>query len=568
MLRSIKPALLKLKIAVAFLAVAPLLAAQNETNAPVPFPVKIQVDAAKSTGEIHPIWRFFGADEPNYAYMKDGRKLIGELGQMRPTGEVFFRAHNLLNSGDGAPALKWGSTGAYHEDAAGHAVYDWTILDRIFDTYLEKGVRPYVEIGFMPREFSIHPDPYQHHYTTESNYGAIYTGWSYPPKDYAKWGELVYQWAKHSIDKYGVAEVERWYWEVWNEFNIAYWHGRPEDFYKLHDYAVAAVRRALPSAKVGGPDSAGAGQALRNFLEHCAHGTNYVTGQAGTPIDFISFHAKGAPAFTNGHVRLGIANQLNVMNGAFRIIAGFPELKSKPVIIGESDPDGCAACLGGAYGYRNGLQFASYTAASFARESDLADRYGVNLEGALTWAFEFEDQPLFKGFRVLATGGIDLPVLNVFRMFNRLGSRRLAVESDAATPLDDILRRGVRANPDVAALASLDGKKLCVLVWHYHDDDVPGPDADVSLEVNNIPATAGPVRMRHFRIDQEHSDAYAVWRQMGSPEKPTPEQYAKLEQAGKLAPLGAAETVSVRDGQAMVRFALPRQAVSLLEFEW
>jgi xylan 1,4-beta-xylosidase len=134
--------------------------------------------------------------------------------------------------------------------------------------------------------------------------------------------------------------------------------------------------------------------------------------------------------------------------------------------------------------------------------------------------------------------------------------------------LDDILRRGVRANPDVAALASLDGKKLCVLVWHYHDDDVPGPDADVSLEVNNIPATAGPVRMRHFRIDQEHSDAYAVWRQMGSPEKPTPEQYAKLEQAGKLAALGAAETVSVRDGQAVVRFALPRQAVSLLEFEW
>jgi xylan 1,4-beta-xylosidase len=224
--------------------------------------------------------------------------------------------------------------------------------------------------------------------------------------------------------------------------------------------------------------------------------------------------------------------------------------------------------LGGAYGYRNGLQFAGYTAASFARESDLADRYGVNLEGALTWAFEFEDQPLFKGFRVLASGGIDLPLLNVLRMFNRLSGRRLAVQSDAAVALDDILRSGVRANPDVAALASLDGKKLCVMVWHYHDDDVPGPDADVALEVNNIPATAGPVRLRQFRIDQEHSDAYAVWRQMGSPEKPTPEQYAKLEQAGKLAALGAPETVSVREGKAAVRFALPRQAVSLLEFDW
>jgi xylan 1,4-beta-xylosidase len=288
----------------------------------------------------------------------------------------------------------------------------------------------------------------------------------------------------------------------------------------------------------------------------------------GTPIDFISFHAKGAPAFINGHVRMGIANQLNVINGNFRIIAEFPELKGKPIIIGESDPDGCAACLGGAYGYRNGLHFASYTAASFAREPELADRFGVNLEGALTWAFEFEDQPLFKGFRVLATGGIDLPVLNVFRMFNRLSGRRLAVQSDGAVPLDDILRQGVRAAPDVAALASLDGKRLCVLVWHYHDDDVPGPDAAVALEVNNFPAATGPVRMQHFRIDQDHSDAYAVWQQMGSPPQPAPEQYARLEQAGQLASLGAPETVSVQDGKASLRFALPRQAVSLLVFEW
>ncbi|MGA2542731.1 MAG: beta-xylosidase [Verrucomicrobiota bacterium] len=563
---------LTLKMAVALFAVLPLLAAQSDTNppaaAPVPFPVQIQVDAAKTTGEIHPIWRFFGADEPNYAYMKDGRKLIAELGQMRPTGTVFFRTHNLLNSGDGTAALKWGSTGAYHEDAEGHPVYDWTILDRIFDTYLENGLRPYAEIGFMPREFSIHPDPYQHHYSTDSSYGVIYTGWSYPPKDYAKWGELVFQWAKHCVDNYGAAEVRQWYWEVWNEADIRYWQGRPEEFYKLHDYAVQAVRRALPAAKVGGPDYAGSGPALRNFLEHCLHGTNYVTGQVGTPVDFISFHAKGAPLFTNDHVRMGLGTHLARINTAFRIISSFPELKDKPIIIGESDPDGCAACLGGAYGYRNGLQFASYTAASFARESDLADRQGVNLEGSLCWAFEFEDQPLFKGFRVLATGGIDLPVLNVFRMFNQMSGQRLAVQSDGAVPLDDILRRGVRASPDVASLASLDGKRLCVMVWHYHDDDLPGPDAAVALEVNNLPATTGPVRLRHFRIDQEHSDAYALWRQAGRAEQPAPEQYARLENAGKLTPLGAPETVSVRDGRVAVRFALPRQAVSFLEFEW
>src|ERR1035438_6496708 len=106
-----------------------------------PFPVTITVDAGKPTGEMKPIWRFFGADEPNYACMKDGKKLIAELGELRPQ-EVYFRAHNLLCTGDGTPALKWGSSNAYTEDAQGNPVYDWTIVDRIFDTYRARGVHP------------------------------------------------------------------------------------------------------------------------------------------------------------------------------------------------------------------------------------------------------------------------------------------------------------------------------------------------------------------------------------------------------------------------------------------
>jgi xylan 1,4-beta-xylosidase len=166
------------------------------------FPVEIRVDAANPIGELRPIWRFFGADEPNYAYMKDGQKLLRELGALRPK-EVFFRAHNLLTSGDGTPALKWGSTGAYREDAQGRPVYDWTIVDRVFDTYLERGVRPYAQIGFMPRDLSVKPEPYQHHWTPATRYEEIYTGWAYPPKDHAKWEELVYQWTKHCVERHG-----------------------------------------------------------------------------------------------------------------------------------------------------------------------------------------------------------------------------------------------------------------------------------------------------------------------------------------------------------------------------
>ena len=317
------------------------------------FPVHIQVDASKVTAPLKQIWRFFGADEPNYAYMKDGQKLIADMGRLAPN-HVYFRAHSLLVTGDGTPALKWGSTNAYREDAQGNPIYDWAIVDRIFDTYLQRNVKPYVEIGFMPEALSTKPQPYKHSWTPLAKYEEIYTGWAYPPTDYKKWGDLIYAWARHCVEKYGRAEVEQWYWETWNEANIGYWRGTPEEFRKLHDYTVDAVRRALPTARVGGPDTAGTGgQFTRDFFEHQLRGTNYATGKTGTPIDFVSFHAKGRPEFVDGHVRLGIANQLATIDGGFQIVASFPELKSKPIVIGESDPDGCAACQGPQLGYRN-----------------------------------------------------------------------------------------------------------------------------------------------------------------------------------------------------------------------
>jgi xylan 1,4-beta-xylosidase len=537
-----------------------LIATSSFAEEVPPFPVAIRVDAAKTRGELKPIWRFFGADEPNYAYMKDGAKLLGELGELRP-GEVFFRPHNLLTTGDGTPALKWGSTNAYTETADGQPVYDWTIVDRIFDTYLARGVHPYAQIGFMPKALSAKPEPYQHRWTPKAKYDEIYTGWAYPPRDFAKWEELVFQWAKHCVEKYGREEVERWYWETWNEPNIPYWRGTRDEFYITHDRAIRAVRRALPTAKVGGPDVAGGpgGKFLGEFLAHCLN--------AGTPIDFISFHAKGVPQFVDGHVQMGLSNHLNDIDRAFAVIAGFPALKSKPIVIGESDPDGCAACQGPQLGYRNTTMYSSYTAASFARKHDLAERHGVNLEGALTWAFTFEDQPLFAGFRQLASGGIDLPVMNVFRMFSAMGGQRVAAESDGALTLDEMLKAGARARPDVAALASLDRKKLCILVWHYHDDDVSGPDATVSLSLSGLPLPDGTSRLRHFRIDAAHSNSFEVWKQLGSPEHPTPEQYATLEKAGRLAALDVPQALETKDGAATVRFALPRQAVSLLVIE-
>lgn len=540
---------------------------QNDT-ANTTFPVGVRVNAGAPKGPLRPIWRFFGYDEPNFTYMKDGRKLLSELGTLGEP-QVFVRTHHLLTSGDGTPGLKWGSTNAYTEDAQGNPVYDWTLTDRIFDTYLERGLKPYVQLGFMPEALSTHPTDYPHDPPSDK---LIFppSGFGHPPKDYAKWGELCFQWAQHCAEKYGRAEAESWWWEPWNEPNIDYWRGTPAEFHQLYDYSVEGVRRALPGARVGGPETAGGpgGDFLRDFLEHCARGTNYATGRQGAPLDFLSFHAKGSPTFEDGHVRMGVRHQLSDIDRAFAVIASFPEFKDRPIVIGESDPEGCAACRGSQNGYRNGTMYSSYTAASFARKHELADRHGVNLEGALTWAFEFEDQPYFAGFRVLASNGIDHPVLNVFRMFGRMGGQRLTTESTAGATLDAMLTDGVRGRPDVSAFAGLDAKKLCVLVWHYHDDDVPGPDAAVDLALNGLPPALHAATLQHFRIDAAHSNAFETWKGMGSPEQPTPAQYAQLEHSGRLAPLAAPQPVRIDNGTARLQITLPRQAVSLLELEW
>jgi xylan 1,4-beta-xylosidase len=568
-----RPSFPQAVLAASLLATSALGAATEPAGAAAPssvaaFPVSIHVNAARSLGEVKPIWRFFGADEPNYATMKDGRKLIGELGQLRP-GSVYFRAHNLLNTGDGTPAFKWGSSNIYTEDRHGNPVYDWTIVDHLFDTYRARGVRPYVELGFMPEALSSHPEPYQHAWRPGFRYDLISTGWAYPPKDYAKWAELVYQWVRHCVARYGRAEVEQWYWEVWNEPNgPAYWHGTPEEFFKLHDYAVDAVRRALPTARVGGPDVAGSGgKFMEGFLQHIARGKNYATGAIGTPVDFVSFHSKGSPRFIDGHVRMGISNQLRTLDRGFAMIAAVPELKDKPIIIGEFDPEGCAACQGPQNGYRNGTMYSSYTAAVFARAPLIAQQHRVNLEGALTWAFEFEDQPYFAGFRALGSNGLDLPVLNVFRMFSRMAGQRLAATSSAEVPLAQIVKNGVRGAADVGAVASRDGNKLCVLVWHYHDDDIAGPDAAVALAIAGLKPAAGAARLTHYRIDGDHSNSYAAWKRLGSPLAPNEKQYAALEQAGQLATLTAPAQVPVVDGAVTLKFKLPRQGVSLLVLE-
>jgi xylan 1,4-beta-xylosidase len=543
--------------------------------------VSIHVDTTETLGPMSPMWAWFGYDEPNYTYTPNGRKLLSALAAASPV-PVFVRTHNLLTTGDGVPALKWGSTNAYTE-VGGRPRYDWTIVDRIIDTYLERKMKPFVQLGFMPEALSSRPQPYRHFWKPGDNYNDIYTGWSYPPNDYAKWGELNYQLTRHLVQKYGRREVESWWFEVWNEPDIPYWRGTPEEYMKLYDFAADGVKRALPTARIGGPEVTGPNGArtqkfLRDFLEHCLRGTNYATGKIGSPLDLVTFHAKGAPrVMPDGRVRMSVSNQLRAISNGFGIVASFPELKNTPIVIGESDPEGCAACpirTNPANAYRNGTMFSSYTAEQIARTYQLADLHKVNLLGSVTWAFLFEGQPYFDGFRDLATNGIDKPVLNTFRMLGQMRGQRVSARSSAALDVEAVRDRSVRESADVAALASRDTRSAAVLVWNYHDDDLPSNPAqgpapgpvEIDLTISGVPD--GRATLTHHRIDNDHSNSYTRWKAMGSPQSPTKAQIAELEKSGQLQLLAPPSQVTVSGGRTVVTFSLPRQGVSLVKLTW
>ncbi len=531
-------------------------------------PAVIHVNLEQTKGEMKPIWAWYGYDEPNFTYMKDGRKLLTELAALSPV-PVYVRTHNLLTSGDGIPALKWGSTNIYTEDAQGNAIYNYHITDSIFDTYIKRGMKPLAQIGFMPEALSTHPQPYQHHWKPGVDYGKIETGWAYPPKDYKKWEELIYQWVSHCIARYGKKEVESWYWEVWNEPNGAYWKGTVPEFYKLYDYAAAGVKRALPTARVGGPDvTGGAEKWLGGFLKHCLTDTNYVTGKIGSPLDLVLFHAKGSPKVINDTVVMGIRQQLRDINGHFKEINSFAELKNIPIVIGESDPEGCAACgmaTNPENAYRNGTMYSSYTAAALARIYDLKDMYNENLIGAVNWSFEFENQPWFAGYRDLATNGADKPVLNIFRMLGMMKGERVAVISNRAYNMQTVLDSSIRGKQtDIGGLAAKDKKSATVLVWNYSDKDKQSAGEPVSINVDGIPVEITSVNVTEYRVDETHSNSYTAWKNMGSPQQPTAKQIAILEKAGQLQTIGKPAQLKVKAGSVNINVSLPQQGVSLL----
>ncbi|MGC2635648.1 MAG: beta-xylosidase [Acidobacteriaceae bacterium] len=550
-------------------AVIPALPTAPSTPA-----VQVTTDLSQTVAPFRPIYNWFGYDEANYTTTTLGRQLLGELHDLSPV-PVHIRVHHLLTSGNGQPELKFSSTNVYREDAAGHPIYDFTILDGIFDAYKAAGIEPLVELGFMPEDLAATlPDrhePYQVHFPHSTISGAS----NNPPKDYRKWGDLARAVTAHLVERYGRATVQHWYFEVWNEPDIDYWHASREDYFRLYDFAVAGVRAALPTARVGGPATTGpasphAYEYLKAFLDHVQNGRSAASG-GKVPLDFISFHVKGHPEIAGGSVTMGLNRELEDADRGFALIAQYPSFRRLPVILSEADPEGCAACssrMNPANNYRNGTLYPAYTAAAFKGLLGLAAEHDTNLIAMLSWAFEFEGKDYFEGFRTLATNGIDKPILNVFRMLGMMGGDRIAVTSTGSVPLATEVSTGVRAGWDTDALATREDRRAAVLLWNYRDAEEAAPATPVAVTVKGIPAGIRRVLVAEYRIDDTHSNAYTAWEAMGSPQQPTAEQYAKLRSAEGLQLLTSPQWEDVAGGAIRVETAMPPESVSLLSMRW
>jgi xylan 1,4-beta-xylosidase len=539
------------------------------------------VDCAEFQGPLKRIWASIGYDEINWTYTPRGKALYRTL---RELAEVpyFVRNHNAFTSGNGLSSPAWGSTNVYHELSDGSVAYDWTISDQVYDAITGAGFRPLIELGFLPRDLvptGLGTSDWERDVGME-NYESDGL-WKYPPKDYDKWAELVYQFISHLVARYGRDEVEAWHFELWNEPDIPhYWLGSLEEYCRLYDYSAAAAERALPTISIGGPGStspnnAPAGEFLDGFLKHCTSGQNAVSGETGTRLDFISFHTKGAHYTTRRYYNLRQPTQRETASSAvimrdiragLDIIARYPELRDRPVFVDECDP-----AVGTIYGVfdnpsfviTNTQHYPTFLCALVKRVLDLNKMRGDPISLITSWAFYFEGKRFFEGNRTLMTNeNIEKPVLNALRLLGRMGHTRLATHSSRGR---DVLAEHA-AQSEVDVLAALSGERVTVLVWHQADEWWLAGEGEVSVRIANLPF-GGDAVLNHYRIDDDHSNSYAEWVRQGSPQDPSTAQIAHIKSRQGLEMLNPPQVLSTHDGGLDITFKLPLQAVSLLEIE-
>ncbi len=549
-------------------------AAPSDPSIPHVRRARVEVDAATAVGPITRMWESIGYDEINWTYTATGRSLLSTFGGLASSG-FHVRPHYVFCSGNGFGLPHWGSGNVYHEDEHGQPYYDFTIVDQVYDAIVGAGNHVLVELAFTPRdllppeaaEFTVPDSP-----TVYSAYE--HGAWAYPPRDYDRWAGLVAAHAQHCLERYGADEVDTWLWELWNEPDIFYWRGTPEQFYELYSVTAAAVRSVLPDAKVGGPAVTGGGvRFLRGFLAHVA--------DRHDPLDFVSFHTKGS-AFTPWRVygptggpapvqeNPSTHKMLGEVRSLLRVMEEFEQFADLPAVVDECDA-GVPAHHGfydnANFAFQNTEYYPVFQVRLMKKLHDLNSLGRAKVAHATSWSFYIEAERHFEGTRSFVTAsGIEKPLLNAYRALAQVGTTRLRATSDAAQQvarLDEAQGRFMPEEVDVLASSADDGT-VTILVWRHTDDQYRTDDQPTEVDLRVHGLTASGYRLRHVRIDADHSNSHTVWRSLGAPQLPTPEQLAQITARQGLEELEPEREIDVGGGAIDLPLSLPLPSVSML----
>ena len=546
--------------------------------------VNIQVDASKRCGTQEHLWRWIGYDECNYTYIPEGKELLRKFAALGDA-PYYFRTHFMFCTGNCHGTYKFGSTNIYWEDPEGNSVYDFTYYDKIMDSYMEAGHKPFVELGFMPQALvdEKYLLPKEGNWDRYNQYKDV--GWTCPPKDCEKGGNFIKALISHLLERYGEEEVKTWYFELWNEPDIFYWNGTIAEYCKLYDYTERAIHEVCDELRISGPAVTGnfdreyVCRFFRDFLKHCKSGVNFCTGETGTRLDFITYHVKGGGFPFEMHAQKAVPSVERVV---YHTKLGLDIIKEcgyqgLEVVLSEADPDGWAA--GGVYDnanmiFRNTEYYATYVASTYEKIEQLCHEYRMAVR-PLAWAFMFPGERCFEGTRTFTTQGIDKAVFNLFKIYGSLGDTKLAFSSDGAETMEQVEKQfmkmeaskpytGEGEETDVSGFA-VEGKngETQIVFYSHNNDRDEHSESTVTLTVEGLSGKE-TVECIHYRIDGEHSNPYAEWKRQGEPLFPEGEQYEAIKKRDGLEKLTEDTVLSVKDGAATLTFTMPAHAVSFV----
>ena len=483
----------------------------QETAAPsAPLSETIDVDPSAPSHPFPHFWeQMFGSGRAILSLRYDYRQDLRQVKQA--TGFEYVRFHGIFDD----------ETGLYDEDASGNPVYNFSYIDQIYDGLLANGVRPFVEMSFMPKKLAAQQ--------------TLHVFWYHPivspPKDWNKWGDFISHFAQHLVDRYGIDEVSQWYFEVWNEPNLDFWAGDPKQstYYQLYDMTARALKSVSPRLRVGGPATAQAAW-VDSFIRHCVE--NHV------PVDFVSTHVYGNDTAQNV---LGIDESVPrtkmVYLAAKKVhdeVAASPD-PNLPIIWSEYNAS-----------YKNETDVTDATFMGPWLANTIRQCDGLT-EMMSYWTFSdvFEEQgvvkkPFYGGFGLLAEDEIPKAPFNAFRVLHGLGDERIAESSDSAL----VTQRS-------------DGT-LAVAVWNLFLPEEKGEAKTVTIAVKGL---TGKRRALVSRVDSTHGSPLPAYEAMGKPVDPTQKQIEDLRSAAQLPP---PDVEYFRDGK--LTLVLPPDGLALIEF--